>query len=90
MGADCHRTWEALLLGRVPILKRNANTFAGRVDGLFEEGDVNPNMIADLPVMFVQQWSDVTVDRLQEFWAEMVRKRQQGAYRFEKLSEANW
>ena len=90
MGADCHRTWEALLLGRVPVLRRDANTVPGRADGLFEEGDVNPYMIADLPVMFVNQWADVTVDRLREFWSEMLRKRQQGAYRFEKLTEAYW
>ena len=47
-GADCHRTWEALLLGCIPIVKSSP------LDPLFE----------DLPVLIVADWSDVTEDRL--------------------------
>lgn len=43
-GLDCHRTWEALSLGCIPIVKTSG------LDPLFE----------DLPVWIVSQWSDVT------------------------------
>lgn len=44
-GLDCHRTWEAILLGCVPILKS-----WGDGDSLFDE----------LPVWIVKDWSEVT------------------------------
>ena len=39
-GMDCHRTWEALLLGCIPIVKRN----------------VLSSLFADLPVLIVNDW----------------------------------
>jgi hypothetical protein len=48
VGMDCHRTWEALLLGCVPVVKRNA------LSAVF----------SDLPVMVVEAWSDVTKPNL--------------------------
>jgi len=54
-GLDCHRTWEALALGCIPIVKTSG------LDPLFD----------DLPVWIVQDWRDVTEDamkqRLDEF-----------------------
>ena len=47
-GYDCHRTWEALCLGCIPILKQSG------LDPLFE----------GLPVLLVKDWSDVTKDLL--------------------------
>ena len=43
-GYDCHRTWEALCLGCIPIVKSSG------LDPLY----------ADLPVLIVKNWSDVT------------------------------
>ena len=43
-GPDCHRTWEALVLGCVPIVKKS------RLDPLYE----------DLPVWIVDDWLDIT------------------------------
>jgi len=43
VGLDCHRTWEALLLGCIPIVKK------ARLNDLFE----------DLPVIEVDDWSQV-------------------------------
>ena len=43
-GLDCHRTWEALCLGCIPIVKTSG------LDSLFE----------DLPVWIVSKWSDVS------------------------------
>ena len=50
-GIDCHRTWEALALGCVPIVERS-----GIVD-VFES----------LPVIVVDKWSDVTEELLHGF-----------------------
>jgi hypothetical protein len=47
-GLDCHRTWEALALGCIPIMKTS------ELDILFE----------DLPVLIVKSWSDVTQELL--------------------------
>lgn len=49
-GADCHRTWEALLLGSVPIVPRSG------ISSLFD----------DLPVCVVDDWSEVTARYLKE------------------------
>lgn len=43
-GYDCHRTWEAFCLGCIPIVKSSG------LDPLF----------ADLPVLIVKNWSDLT------------------------------
>jgi hypothetical protein len=50
-GLDCHRTWEALILGCIPILKTSP---------------LDP-MFAGLPVLIVQKWSDVTQELLDTF-----------------------
>ena len=42
-GLDCHRTWEALVLGCIPIVKKS------EIDFLYE----------DLPVLIVNNWSDL-------------------------------
>ena len=47
-GLDCHRTWEALLLGSIPVVLRSP------LDELF----------ARLPVVIVDDWSEVTPTRL--------------------------
>ena len=45
---DCHRTWEALCLGCIPIVK------APNFSKLFE----------NLPVLIVNDWNDVTKELL--------------------------
>ena len=50
-GIDCHRTWEALILGCIPIVKSSG------LDPLYE----------DLPVCIVKCWSDVNKDYLINF-----------------------
>lgn len=49
-GLDCHRTWEALALGCIPIVKSSP------LDVLFR----------DLPVWIVQDWSEVTREAMLE------------------------
>lgn len=48
MGMDCHRTWEALCLGSIPIVK--ASNFA--------------EMFSDLPVLIVNDWSEISQELL--------------------------
>lgn len=47
-GMDCHRTWEALILGCIPIVR------SCPLDPLYE----------NLPVLIVHHWSEVTQERL--------------------------
>ena len=49
IGMDCHRTWEALCLGCIPII------CAPHFNNLFE----------DLPVLIVNKWSDINEELLQ-------------------------
>ena len=48
-GLDCHRTWEALCLGCIPIVKTSP------LD----------NMYDGLPVLVVNDWKDITIELLQ-------------------------
>jgi len=50
VGLDCHRTWEALCLGCIPIIKKSYC-----FDKMFE----------DLPVLIVNNWDDITEQLLQ-------------------------
>jgi hypothetical protein len=53
-GLDCHRTWEILMMKRVPIIKRE-----GFIERLYE----------NLPVLFVDDWEDlmsIDLDNLYE------------------------
>ena len=47
-GYDCHRTWEALSLGCIPIVKTSG------LNSLFD----------DLPVWIVQDWKDISLETM--------------------------
>ncbi len=47
-GLDCHRTWEALILGCIPIVKTS------QIDNLY----------IDLPVLIVKNWEEITEELL--------------------------
>jgi hypothetical protein len=55
MGIDCHRTWEALILGCVAIVQSSP------IDSLYE----------DLPVIVITDWNDITQENLVKWrdWA---------------------
>jgi hypothetical protein len=57
-GIDCFRTWEALLMGCIPIVKSSS------IDPLF----------VDLPVLIVDDWSMVTEEYLNKKFTEMRKK----------------
>jgi len=57
-GMDCHRTWEALALGCIPIVKRNPIC----------------RLLTDLPVMIVDDWSEVRRDGMERFLADFANR----------------
>lgn len=50
-GIDCHRTWEAIILGVVPIVKRTS---------------IYP-LIKDFPILFVDSYDEINQDKLDSF-----------------------
>jgi hypothetical protein len=69
-GMDCHRTWEALILGSIPILK--SKEFV--------------NMFKDLPVLFVEDWSDIN----QQLLDETIEKFKNMNFNYDKLTLKYW
>lgn len=57
-GLDCYRTWEALIMGAIPIVKSSS------LDPMFE----------DLPVLIIHDWNEVTEEFLNQKWQEMSSK----------------
>ena len=58
VGMDCHRTWEAILLGCIPIVKRNALS----------------SLFSDLPVIVVDDWAQVSRELLLGYAAQFVAR----------------
>lgn len=59
LGPDCYRTWEAMLVGCIPVLHKCY------FDDLYSE----------LPVLFVDRWEDVTPEFLEEKYKEICSKK---------------
>ncbi|MBS0640933.1 MAG: hypothetical protein JSS43_13730 [Proteobacteria bacterium] len=55
-GLDCHRTWEALALGTIPIVQRSS------LDAVFDH----------FPVAVVQDWREVTPQAMARWRAELA------------------
>ena len=58
-GEDCHRTWEALYVGCIPIVQSSA------INELYE----------DLPVLVVDSWDDINEEFLNQKWKEMSERK---------------
>jgi hypothetical protein len=69
-GLDTHRLWEALVIGTIPIEKRN----------------INNSFYSDLPICFVNKWSDITLDFLEK---EYIRIKSTN-YDLNKLTFSYW
>jgi len=72
-GLDCHRTWESLALGNIVIVKRSP------LDPLY----------GGLPVVTVNQWSDITEVALQRWQRQYGPLFAQPAFR-ERLTNRYW
>lgn len=58
-GLDCHRTWEALLLGSIPVVKTSS------LDALYK----------DLPVVVVNDWNECKdPENLKRWWEKLKEK----------------
>jgi len=57
-GEDCHRTWEAMLMGCIPIVK------SSNLDPLF----------TDLPVLIVKDWNIITQEYLESAYEQVTKK----------------
>ena len=69
-GIDTHRLWETLYMGSIPIVKRDI-AHAGWMD---------------LPILFVDDWSEVTEERL----LEEQKRIESSAWNMEKLRVGYW
>ncbi len=69
-GYDCHRTWEALCMGAIPIMS------TPYFDELFD----------GLPVLNVEEWSDITAELLDQTLREFKEK----TFQYEKLTLSYW
>ena len=76
LGWDCYRTWEALILGCIPILE----TYY-RQDGLYRTYD-------DLPVLWVDHYDNVTPSLLEREYPKIMSRARK--YKFEKLTTQWW
>lgn len=72
MGLDCHRTWEILFLGAVPV------TVSSPLDELYEA--------LDLPVLVLQSWQELwDQDLLDRRWREDFKDRRWSTITFNTL-----
>ena len=69
-GLDCHRTWEALCLGSIPIIKC----------GFFSQ------MFQDLPVLIVNEWTDIT----RELLDKTIEEFKNCEFNYNKLALGYW
>ena len=70
-GIDTHRLWETLYMGSIPIVKH----------------DVAINEFNDLPICFVNDWREVTVEFLEK---ERIRIKNSEHYCMDKLKIGYW
>jgi len=75
-GMDCHRTWETLCLGAIPIIKRHPSDFM--------------SLFCDLPVWIVEDWGDITEESMTRILDDFEKKQRDGLFRYEKLNLSYW
>jgi hypothetical protein len=73
-GYDCHRTWEGLALGCIPIVKTSP------IDKLYDE----------LPVLIVNKWSDITIELLIKTVEEFKQMELEKKFNYDKLGLQYW
>ena len=69
-GMDTHRLWETLYMGSIPIVKK----------------DVWNEEFRDLPISFINDWSDVTIELL-EYEQNRIKNTN---YNLDKLTISYW
>lgn len=69
-GIDTHRTWETLYVGSIPVEKRNKNN----------------RFYEDLPICFVNEWSEITEEFLNDEYERIINSK----WNTEKLDFVYW
>ena len=73
-GEDCHRTWEAIHIGCIPIvLSSNLN-----------------ELYQDLPVLVVNSWAEINRDLLEKAYTEIEGKKHDNIYNMRKITVSYW
>lgn len=73
-GLDCHRNWEALCLGCIPIVKTS------KIDNLYK----------DLPVLIVKNWNIIDNNLLHNTIIDYKKKFENNEFNIEKLKLSYW
>jgi hypothetical protein len=73
-GIDTHRTWEALMVGTIPIVLNTTLT----------------ELYEDLPVLIVDSYAGLTRAHLEQEWQKLYLKIIRGDYKFERLYSDYW
>ena len=73
-GLDTHRTWEALVLGRIPVIK------ASPLNVIFEK----------LPVLEIQDWKYLTPEFMVSQYQLIIEKHKKGEYDLSRLRLDYW
>ena len=73
-GEDCHRTWEALYIGCIPIvLSSNLN-----------------ELYHDLPILIVDSWDEITLSLLQSSYRNIQKRKRDRVFHMEKTTLQYW
>lgn len=72
---DCHRTWEALMVGTIPVVL---------------DTPLAPHAYEGLPVVVVQNWNVVTKEFLEQTYKELHDETQRSSYQWERLQHPFW
>lgn len=99
-GYDCYRTWEAMLLGSIPIILHPSKFNSGDTRSYTEfhtnqsgvdliHSDSILELFEDLPVVVVKDFN-FTVEQLEAWRSEVEDKRRRGLYNWEKLFAQHW
>jgi len=73
-GIDCHRTWEALYIGCIPIVLNS----------------IISDLYQDLPIVVVNDWSILTKQFLEEKYKEIEKNKKENKYNLSKLYLNYW
>jgi len=73
-GLDTHRTWEALVLGCIPIVKTSP------LDSLY----------IDLPVLIINDWNYINEELLENTINDFKEKHEKGKFNYDKLLLKYW
>jgi len=73
-GLDCHRNWEALSLGCIPIVKTSS------IDNLYK----------DLPVLIINEWENININLLNNTIISYKKKFENNEFNMEKIKLNYW